>query len=469
MKTISRKTTPTIRPESPRVQKEFGFSSSFIKGVATHLDPAIQHVFQGFFSQGCHGSLLDPHDIPGQLEKKPMLEILNPKYFWRDFIHHPDIVTALREDAEFDYWENLLLAPYLLKNEEKLLLDWQTQRYSYYQFAHNNTATWLQQYEHRSSELRQRLQLCRMSAFRFLDGALTGRQTLDPHPPFGGEDGLECRLLAPEGQNRITKFLRIGIVKRAEYGTSYRNSDQQLLEAVYAETDTAAPNFYPGNCIAQVTQLLAPLLQLVAQSHLPDELISELIDASLKYQEINASSPLPESELQTHRLRLGKLQHLEQRFSKAWFTQHSVSPLWLDLTGFRPNRNLKLRPILEDLNQRYREVVGLDRTPDSLLVWRRTRQVILLPILNRCIQLRCLQLYQELDPTGYTETLENSQQAIDSQLSDREQLLQQLQYCVEASSTYLVANAQGVLSLLGNESHTAPPVYLISRSTENGY
>jgi hypothetical protein len=157
---------------------------------------------------------------------------------------------------------------------------------------------------------------------------------------------------------------------------------------------------------------------------------------------------------------------LEKRFSKEWFSQHAVSPLWLDLTGFRPYRNLKLEPIVKELNERYREAAGLTQTPDSLLVWKRTRQVILLPILNRCIQLRCLQLYRDLDTPSYSDTLDRSQEAINSQSSDREQLVQQLQYCFTKSFAYIIENQQKVNTLL-EEKSADPSVYLAFRSAEN--
>jgi hypothetical protein len=466
MKPIKRKDTLTNQPSGSRMQRAFGFSSGFIQEVAKHLEPAIQHVFRDFFQHGCHGSLLDPHNIPHHLERKAMLEILNPKYFWRDFIHHPDIITALHEDAELDYWENLLAAPYLLKNEERLLLDWQSQRPAYYNFAYSNTSAWVEQYSHREADLQKKLQLCRLAAFRYLDAAITGRQTLEPHPPFGGEDGLECRLCIPDEKGRASRFIRVGIVKKAEYGTSYRNSDQTLLEAVYAETDPGSATFYPQHCVVQLTQLLAPLLPLADRVNIPDEMILDLIAASIQYQEINSSSPLPESELQTHRLHLGKLQHLEKRFSKEWFSQHSLSPLWLDLTGFRPFRNTKLEPLTKALNSRYRDTAGLEKATDSLLVWKRTRQVILLPILNRCLQLRCLQIYQELDPSGYMDSLEKSQQVVSGHLSDREQLLQQLQYCFSKSLDYLEKNQQKVLEQI-EKSPPSTDMHLVYRSTEN--
>jgi len=457
MKPIQRIHKPaTSLPGRSNMQQEFGFGSDFVRRVSQHLEPVIQHILTNYFKKGARGHLFVPRQIPAALEKKAILEVLNPRYFWRDFIQHPDILSALREDHEYDYWEKFLSSPNFLRHEEKLLVEWQSQRGPYYQFAHSNTLFLLSKYPPREKALQQSSYLALMAAYRYLDAVVTGRQNLLPHPAFGGEDGLEFTISVPgEGAGRNPLVIRIGSARRAEYGTSYRNTDQILLEAIYAETNPAASNFNQHNCVVQVSRLLCPLLELT-RPEFPDELILDLLEAGRKYQEVNVISPLPEHDMGNTRLHLGRARHLEKRFSQTWFSLHSLSPLWLDMSGFRPFHNSKIFPLVEDLNARYREVVGLDKVSSRDLVWARTREIILLPILNRCLQLRCLQLFQASDPQNYQSILEASAEKAPESDSPAATHLFQLDFCYRQALQILSAAPHQTLRMLAQ--HQEPEV-----------
>ncbi len=191
------------------------------------------------------------------------------------FCRHPEIAAALAQDKLAALISPFLHIPDLLRNEHRLLRDWELERPHAFAVARASANPLEQSFDHAKPEIRELRVLLHLSAHRRIDAAAVGREVFLPCPAFFGEPHVGCEL-----SDGLT--LKVGIVRMAHYwpkpdsdarSQTWR-SNSELVRAVETALLPLLPPPGAGAedqfaTAAELWLTLAPLREFEAHSSLP--------------------------------------------------------------------------------------------------------------------------------------------------------------------------------------------------------
>lgn len=381
------------------------FGSEFPLTVSKVLEKRVHMELTWFFSAN-NIEVHDPLDLTKGytlFDGDAFLEAFNPKYFWFHFIFRSDILEALKRDERLRALSPFLNAQCYLDGDHKTLLsEWKHSRGQFYKFAHVTSSELAAKKSNREQALQDMLYVVYMSAFRYLDAALTGTQRFKPSAELGGLESTSFNLVI----NNENVEIKLGLVDSATYGETQSNMAVTLLEDAYLLSDPKGKNYQENNPIEQIVKRLSPILAMVGRSNYSNAFLLAAYLANREFAKLNECSFLPEWDLQTTRLNVSNIPYLHMNYPLAWCQKHKLSPAWMDMLGFYPYRNAKIDAIIDPILGEFPEIFTIDKEALGRLVLDRTWAVVLRPILNRTIQLKVVDLFRCASPIDYNESVE---------------------------------------------------------------
>lgn len=462
------------------------------------LEPDIRKYALDFFSNSMISKQKNPEYwksfIPGDLtpnESKAAELALSARYWWGDFMSLPEVKQALVDDVAFELVGNLSILAGTLDNEAKLVDEWKQKRPNYYEYANANTLDYIRRNYSRQDQEDpackdgiRAVWLARMSSYRMLDAHFTGDQVFAPTPQFGGLPYIHKKIsftftddLSAADKDYVEKklsFIKIGLVKSAEYGIDRRSKDATYLDRAFGETNPMSykdtdKKFNYNHCITQIVDLTAPILTMLPEKIKQKDLnsikfIFELYKVAKEIQQFDKNSKLPPFNLESVVIDPHALpSDVEPRFNSDWMRKHFISPSMINFAGFSPVVHRLVRKssiqVLEQLpsfadNLKKPEVV-------KRLVHKRTKDIVLNPIRAMAIQREFYDIYRELDSNGAIDAL-NKVKSAHAELRERDPKKSELferQDLFRVTLDYLCANQHVVCKHLNKRYSEYKPRY----------
>lgn len=374
----------------------FGFGSEFPKRLGEMFSARVDSILRQLL-QNADTSIFELTRCYTYADRDAFLEILNPRFFWGGFAFNQDVMRAMETDAITRRLDPFLHAREFITNEPTLLQSWETQRSQYHDFASDVAERMTSGL---SDELGAHTRLAIMASFRMLDAGVTGRQTYAPSPALGGTESVAFVVATSRGENIP---LRIGIVKHAEYAMSLKNSDYELLERLFSESDPDGSHFHKNPPVLEVLNRVSPLARLALMPNVKTQFIAEALRVGREVQKLETSSFLPEWESIETRLNVGHIPHLRPKFSQDWCKTKKIPPLWMDMAGIAPFENTKLDWAFDHFIKTFPEEFEFDDEKRGTLGLRMSWNTVLRPILSRAVEVKLLSLFKLVDPLEYND------------------------------------------------------------------